>query len=64
MVFQTSSSLALKGKFWLTYLFTENADGSQKLLPLIIGKAQKPHAFKNKTGSQLGFYHQTMQRHG
>ncbi|KIK75217.1 hypothetical protein PAXRUDRAFT_173446 [Paxillus rubicundulus Ve08.2h10] len=41
----------------LTYLFTTNADGSQKLPPLVIGKAQKPHAFKNKTGSQLGFYY-------
>ncbi|KAF9228610.1 DDE-domain-containing protein [Gyrodon lividus] len=41
----------------LTYLFTTNADGSQKLPPLVIGKAQKPRAFKNKTGSQLGFYY-------
>jgi hypothetical protein len=41
----------------LTYLFTANADGSLKLPPLIIGKARKPRAFKNKTGSQLGFYY-------
>ena len=46
----------IKGKkLQLTYLLTANADGSQKLPPLIIGKAQKPRAFKNKTGSQLGF---------
>jgi hypothetical protein len=44
-------------KVQLTYAFTSNADGSEKLPPLIIGKAQKPHAFKNKTGTQLGFYY-------
>jgi len=32
-----------------------NADGSKKLAPLIIGKANKPHAFKNKMGVELGF---------
>ncbi|KIK76974.1 hypothetical protein PAXRUDRAFT_17817 [Paxillus rubicundulus Ve08.2h10] len=48
----------IKGKkLRLTYLFTENADGSKKLPLLIIGKAQKPRAFKNKTGAQLGFYY-------
>ena len=41
----------------LTYLFTTNADGSTKLPPLIIRKYQKPRAFENKTGSQLGFYY-------
>ena len=39
----------------LTYLLTTNADGSRKLAPFIIGKAYKPRAFNNKTGSQLGF---------
>ncbi|EGO20629.1 hypothetical protein SERLADRAFT_452720 [Serpula lacrymans var. lacrymans S7.9] len=39
----------------LTYLFVANADGSTKLLPLIIGKAYKPCPFGNKTGKQLGF---------
>ena len=48
----------MKGnKARLTYLFMANADGSMKLPPLVIGKAQKPHAFKSKTGSQLGFYY-------
>ncbi|KIK75361.1 hypothetical protein PAXRUDRAFT_173077 [Paxillus rubicundulus Ve08.2h10] len=42
----------------LMYLFMANADGSMKLPPLIIGKAQKPCAFKNKMGTQLGFYYQ------
>ncbi|KAF9226434.1 DDE-domain-containing protein [Gyrodon lividus] len=45
-------------KAQLTYLFTTKADGSQKLPLLVIGKAQKPHAFKHKTGLQLGFYYQ------
>lgn len=44
-------------KVSLTYAFTANADGSEKLDPLIIGKAYKPHAFRNKTGAQLGFYY-------
>ncbi|KIK91645.1 hypothetical protein PAXRUDRAFT_13678 [Paxillus rubicundulus Ve08.2h10] len=39
----------------LTFLFMTNADGSKKLPPLIIGKYQKPHPFKNRTGAQLGF---------
>lgn len=44
-------------KVRLTYLMVLNADGSEKLLPLIIGKAKKPRAFNNKTGAQLGFYY-------
>lgn len=42
-------------KIWITYLFVANATGTDKLPPLIIGKAKKPRAFKGKTGSQLGF---------
>lgn len=41
----------------LTYLLAANADGSTKLPPFIIGKAHKPRAFKNKTGTELGFYY-------
>ncbi len=49
-------SSGVKGtKVRLTYLFTSNVDGSEKLPPLIIGKAKKPRAFQNKTGTQLGF---------
>jgi hypothetical protein len=44
-------------KVRLTYAFTANADGSEKLEPMIIGKAHKPRAFGKKTGSQLGFYY-------
>ena len=46
-------------KVRLTYALTSNADGSEKLPPMIIGKAQKPRAFHKKTGAQLGFYYQT-----
>ena len=49
----------IKGKkLRLTYLFMANADGTKKLALLIIGKANKPHAFKNKTGMELGFNYQ------
>ena len=41
----------------LTYAFTANADGSEKLPPFIIGKAARPRAFNKKTGAQLGFYY-------
>jgi hypothetical protein len=52
-------SSGVKGtKVRLTYLLTSNADGSEKLPPLIIGKAKKPRAFQNKTGAQLGFQYQ------
>ena len=49
-------SSGVKGtKVRLTYLLASNADGSEKRPPLIIGKAKKPRAFQNKTGTQLGF---------
>lgn len=38
------------GKFskkWVTVLFAANADGSQKLPPLVIGKSAKPRCFTN-----------------
>ena len=44
-------------KVRLTYAFTTNASGSEKLKPFIIGKAQKPRPFKGKTGEDLGFYY-------
>ena len=46
-------------KVRLTYALTSNADGSEKLPPMIIGKAQKPRAFQKKAGTQLGFYYWT-----
>jgi len=51
--------LGVKGKkVRLTYAFTSNVSGSEKLPPVVIGKAKKPRAFGNKTGPQLGFYYQ------
>ncbi|SJK97310.1 uncharacterized protein ARMOST_00562 [Armillaria ostoyae] len=44
-------------KVHLTYAFTANADGSNKLEPFIIGKAKRLHAFGRKFGNQLGFYY-------
>jgi hypothetical protein len=41
----------------LTYIFTSNADGSEKLPAFIIGKAARPRAFNKKTAEQLGFYY-------
>jgi hypothetical protein len=41
----------------LTYAFTANADGTEKLPPFVIGKAAKPRAFEKKSGAQLGFYY-------
>ena len=42
-------------KVRLTYAFTSNANGSEKLPPFVIGKAARPRAFNKKTGDQLGF---------
>ncbi|KAF8812708.1 DDE-domain-containing protein, partial [Phlegmacium glaucopus] len=44
-------------KIRLTYAFTSNADGSEKLPAFVIGKAAHPRAFQRKTGKQLGFYY-------
>ena len=44
-------------KVRLTYVFTSNANGSEKLPALVIGKAARPRAFNKKTGAQLGFYY-------
>ena len=46
----------VKGKkIRITYAFTANADGSEKLRPIVIGRAMKPRAFGKKTGKELGF---------
>jgi hypothetical protein len=53
-----SKQSGVKGKkVRLTYAFTSNADGSEKLKPFIIGKAARPRAFNKKSGAQLGFYY-------
>ena len=41
----------------ITTAFTANADGSEKLKPFFIGKANKPCCFDRKSGEQLGFYY-------
>ncbi|KAF7334753.1 DDE-domain-containing protein [Mycena sanguinolenta] len=42
-------------KVRLTYAFTVNADGSDKLEPFIIGKAKQPRSFQRRTARALGF---------
>jgi len=41
----------------ITYVFTANADGSEKLPPVIIGQWARPRAFQSKSGEALGFYY-------
>jgi hypothetical protein len=52
----TEQNSGVKGKkVRLTYAFTINADGSEKLPAFVIGKAKQPRCFRKKTGQQLGF---------
>jgi DDE superfamily endonuclease len=44
-------------KVRLTYAFTINADGSDKLEPFVIGKAKQPRSFARRTAAALGFYY-------
>jgi hypothetical protein len=37
----------IKSKQWVTVLLMRNANGSDKLPPLVIGKYKSPHSFKN-----------------
>jgi hypothetical protein len=54
----TEQEHGVKGKKnCITYAFTMNADGSEKLPPVVIGKAKQPRAFQRKTVAQLGFYY-------
>jgi len=46
-----------KEKFRITIAFACNADGSERLPPIYIGKAKKPRCFKTQTPVQLGFYY-------
>ena len=53
-------SSGVKGsKVRLTYALTSNATGSEKLRPIVIGKSRKPQAFRNQTGTQLGFHYRS-----
>ena len=44
-------------KICLTYVFTSNANRSQKLPPFIISKAAHLHTFNKKLGLQLRFFY-------
>jgi hypothetical protein len=46
-----------KKKYCITMAFACNADGSERLPPIYIGKSKKPHCFKTQTPAQLGFYY-------
>lgn len=48
-----------QSKIQLTLAFTANADGTERLTPLIIGHAKQPRCFQKKTGEQLGFKYQS-----
>ncbi|QRV79154.1 tigger transposable element-derived protein 4 [Ceratobasidium sp. AG-Ba] len=44
-------------KIRLTYLLGANMDGSEKLKPLVIGRARRPRCFDRVEASDLGFYY-------
>lgn len=44
-------------KIGLTYAFTCNMNGSERLVSFFVGKGHKPHCFGKKTGKELGFYY-------
>jgi len=46
-----------KEKFRITIAFACNADGSEKLQPIYIGKSKKPRCFKKESPEQRGFYY-------
>jgi hypothetical protein len=46
-----------KDKFQITLGFACNADGSEKMPAVFIGKSKKPQCFKKRTPEQRGFYY-------
>jgi len=46
-----------KDKFRITLGVACNADGSEKLDLMFIGKSQKPRCFQKKSPDQRGFYY-------
>jgi hypothetical protein len=46
-----------RDKFRLTIGFACNAEGTEKLPPIYIGKSKKPRCFKKQTPAQRGFYY-------
>jgi len=48
-----------KEKFHITIGLACNADGSEKLESIFIGKSSKPQCFKRQTPEQSGFYYRS-----
>jgi hypothetical protein len=46
-----------KDKTRITLAFAANANGTDVLEPLIVGRAMKPRCFKGRTAAELGFYY-------
>jgi hypothetical protein len=46
-------------KFRITMAFACNANGSECMPPIYIGKSKKPHCFKGQTPAQLGLYYRS-----
>jgi len=46
-----------KEKFRITIGFTCNADGSEKLPPIYIGKSKQPRCFGKQSPEKQGFYY-------
>jgi hypothetical protein len=46
-----------KDKFRITIAFACNADGSERLPPIYIGKSKKPCCFKKDSPEKQGFYY-------
>ncbi|GMF21282.1 unnamed protein product [Phytophthora lilii] len=51
-----------KTKTRITVALTSNADGSDALPPLILGRAKQPLCFKKRTAAQLGFKYKSNQK--
>ncbi|KAE8877343.1 hypothetical protein PF005_g30837 [Phytophthora fragariae] len=51
-----------KNKTRITLALTTNADGSDALPPLFLGRAKKPYCFKKRTAAQLGFNYRANQK--
>ncbi|KAG8722889.1 hypothetical protein FRC08_004519 [Ceratobasidium sp. 394] len=45
------------GKKRVTFMLCANMTGTNKRMPLIIGRAKKPRCFGNRMGHELGFYY-------
>ncbi|GMF38977.1 unnamed protein product [Phytophthora lilii] len=51
-----------KTKTRITVALTSNADGSDALPPLFLGRAKQPFCFKKRTAAQLGFKYKANQK--